>query len=159
MSYQGGADYERAFRVAYGVFVVAMIGAVIYMTMRPTRPPPANGKAFGCYTTANAPPISLDARGMIIHQSAPIRIGFHLERHKTGIALTADAPIEANPTQTGYIYSIRPPGIGWFMDFFHEVDGRSYGVFDENALRQFTMLARDGIYLPYRKADPVECEG
>jgi len=78
---------------------------------------------------------------------------------KTGIALTAEAPIVATPGPQGYTFSISPPGIGRFMDFFHEVDGRSYGVFDENELRQFTMLARDGVYLPYREADPAECGG
>jgi hypothetical protein len=157
VAYEEGADYERAAQVLYGGFVVVMVLAAIYLTLRPRTPDPSNSKAFGCYTTAAAPAILLNQQGMRILQLPPMRIGYHLERHKTGIALTADAPIAAEPDGTRYVFSIKPPGEGWYLDFFNVIDGHTYGVFDENELRQFTMLARDGTYLPYRKAPASAC--
>ena len=56
------------------------------------------------------------------------------------------------------MFSIKPPGVGWYLDFFNVINGETYGVFDENALQQFTMLARDGNYLPYRKASERDCQ-
>lgn len=158
MSRQGGPNYERAFRVFYVLTVVTVLGMAIEMSTRPRPAPPPNNKAFGCYATNDAPAISLDAEGMTIHQPAAIHIGFHLERGKTGILLTAEAPIAANPSQGGYTYSIKPPGIGLFLDFIREVKGRTYGEFDENELREFTMLTRDNVYLRYRKASPSDCD-
>lgn len=158
MTYNGGADYDRAGRVIYYLAVTAMAFVIIYAVIRPRTPDLANSKAFGCYTTDAAPAILLNQQGMTIFEKAPIRIGFHLERHKTGIALTADAPIAAEPDGTRFMFSIKPPGEGWYLNFFNVIDGRSYGVFDENGLRQFTMLARDGTQLPYRKATENNCQ-
>jgi hypothetical protein len=158
MAYEGGADYERAFHVGYYVFVALMVVGAIYMIWRGTNIPPIpNAKAFGCYTTPKAAPILLDQDGMVILQTVPLKIPFHLERHKTGIALTAHAPIAAVSRMGRYQFSIRPPGEGWFLDFYKVIDGHSYGVFNENELRQFTMLARDGAYLPYRRSAQSEC--
>jgi len=100
----------------------------------------------------------LAKNGMEIRQSGFPRIGFHLERHKTGIALTAEAPIVATPTNGRYVYSIVQPGEGWFLDFFKIIDGRRYGVFDQRELSQFTMLARDGVYLAYKRAGDASCK-
>jgi hypothetical protein len=157
MTYKGGADYERAGRVAYYVFIVVLVGVALYTSTRPRAPDPSNSKAFGCYTTENAAPILLDAKGMAILQSVAIRIKYHIERTKTGIALTADAPIAAEPMGNRYTFVIKPPGEGWHLDFFNVIDGRRYGVFDENQLSQFSMLALDGTYLPYSKAPLDAC--
>jgi hypothetical protein len=157
MTYEGGTDYERAGRVAYLGFVVAMLTVGIYAAVKPSRPEPPNSKAFGCYITARAAPILLSRQGMVILQPSRIRMNFHLERHKTGIALTAEAPIAAEPTGQQYTFSVKYPGEGWFLDFYNVVDGRTYGVFDENELRQFTMLATDGAHLGYGKAPAYIC--
>ena len=159
MSYNGSPNYTRAFRVLYGAMWVAFVCGGLYLAFRPSAPPPSSSKAFGCYIAANAPPILLDAKGMMIGQSPPIRIAFHLEASKTGIMLTADAPIIARPGRGGYSYSIESRGIGRFLNFSRDIDGRSYGVFDENELHRFTMLADDGVELFYRKADAVACPG
>ena len=160
MAYEGGADYDRMLRVLYYIVAIVMLLNAGYLVfLKPRTPDPANNKAFGCYTTTQAAPILLNKRGMTILQRVPIPIGYHLERHKTGIALTADSPIAAEPAGTKYVFSIRPPGDGWYLDFFNEIKGHSYGDFDESDLRQFTMLAMDGKYLPYRKAPPSDCGG
>ena len=159
VTYDDGADYQQAFGVLFLAFVIAMIGISAYMSLRPRTPDPINSKAFGCYETGDGPPILLDKNAMTIFQTAPIRIRYHLERQKTGIALTADAPIAAEMIGKRYVFSIKPPGEGWYLDFFKIIDGHTYGEFDENGLRQFTMLARDGTYLPYRKALRSACHG
>ncbi len=157
MAYEGGPNYERAGQVFYYLFVAAMLFAFGYIALKPRTPDPSNSKAFGCYTAPGAPPILLNQQGMTIFQPTVMRIDYHLERHKTGIALTADAPIAAELVGDHYVYSIKPPGIGWYLDFFNVIGGHKYGVFDENQLRQFTMLARDGTYLPYRKSPSSAC--
>lgn len=157
MGYIGGVDYERSARIVYGCLVAGMIPLVAYLAFRPGQPQPANDKAFGCYIANQAAPISLDKRGMTILQAVPLRMGFHLERNKNGIALTADAPIAAAPAGPTYLFSIEPRGVGRYLDFVHEIDGTAYGVFNENALQQFKMLADDGAYLRYRKASPKDC--
>ena len=157
MTYYDGADYQQAFGVLFFAFGFAMIGLSAYMSLRSPTPDPSNSKAFGCYDTADGPPILLDQNGMTILQTAPTRIKYHLERHKTGIALTADAPIAAELTGKRYVFSIKPPGEGIFLDFFKTIDGRTYGEFSEIGLRRFTMLARDGAELSYRKVLPSAC--
>jgi hypothetical protein len=157
MAYKGGAEYARAFHVLYGIAAVAFVVCVLLLA-KPTQPDPPNSKAFGCYTSAQAAPILLNQQGMSILQPGEIKIRYHLERHKTGIALTADAPIAAERVGNRYVFSITPPGVGWYLDFFNVINGESYGVFDENALQQFTMLARDGNYLPYRKGPERDCQ-
>ncbi|NML07696.1 hypothetical protein [Sphingomonas sp. G-3-2-10] len=158
MSYDGGNDYEALVSrfAPWGVALLAalMIGLVAFA---PVKADPDKRKAYGCFTAANASPIRLDAQGMRILQPEPIQIGFHLELHKTGIELTAEAPIEASPQGAGYRYAIKPPGIGRFLSFTVERDGRTYGVFDEDALVQFVMLADDGHYILYRKSAASMC--
>ena len=157
MAYKGGADYERTLQVLYGIAAVAFVVGVLLLA-KPTQPDPPNSKAFGCYTSAQAAPILLNQQGMAILQPDEIKIRYHLERHKTGIALTVDAPIAAERAGNRYMFSIKPPGVGWYLDFFNVINGETSGVFDENALQQFTMLARDGNYLPYRKASERDCQ-
>lgn len=159
MSYRGGVNYECAFKMAYGIFFVSMLLLGIYLIDFKKRiPNPPNNKAFGCYITDQSAPILLNKEGMTILQSPPMQIGYHLENHKTGIALTADAPITAQPNDSRYTYSIERRGVGWYLDFFNEIGGRRYGVFDENELQQFTMLATDGRYLSYHKGSPTDCK-
>ena len=123
----------------------------------PEQPAAANSKAFGCYTATQAPAIQLDEQGMTIVQQAPIRIGFQIDRPRNDLILTANAPIAASLAGTDYVFLITPRGVGRYLDFFSEIDGRLYGVRDENALRNFTMIAEDGTSLRYRKASPNEC--
>lgn len=85
-------------------------------------------------------------------------IDFHLERQKTGITLTADAPIQADWSGNRYFYSMYHPGEGWYLDFQHFVDGKRYGEFDETRLSMFAMLARNGVDIVYKKAMPIKCE-
>ena len=155
MAYKS-VDYEPTLRWLYIAGVVAMVGAFLFLRPKPT-PPPTKAKVFGCYTTPLGPPIMLTADGMKILQSGFPRIGFHLERHKQGIALTAEAPIAAKPVGGRYLYSIVQPGEGLFLNFFKIIDGRRYGVFEERELTQFAMLSADGIYLPYRRASDASC--
>ncbi|SER76642.1 hypothetical protein SAMN05518866_11812 [Sphingobium sp. YR768] len=93
----------------------------------------------------------------ILQKNFP-RIGFDLERHKTGIILAAQAPIVADPVNGRYVYRIARLGGGWFLDFFKTVNGHRRGVFDEHELSGFTMLASDGNYLPYEKAPIESCQ-
>ncbi|MFS2109491.1 hypothetical protein ACCC88_07380 [Sphingomonas sp. Sphisp140] len=158
MAYVGGPDYERAARATGYVAFGAMLILAVYTALRPGTPPPANSKAYGCYTNPATAAIRLDREGMAIFQSDPIRIGYHLERGKTGIMLTAEAPISADLVGKRYLYSIGSRGIGLFLPFFNEQNGRSYGEFDEDRLQQFTMLANNGVELAYRKADPGACD-
>ena len=157
MAYEG-IDYDRSLRGTYYVFTGVVLTLFVALVLfRTTEPDPANSKAFGCYGSPEAPPILLNKQGMKILQAVPLQIAYHLERQKTGIALTADEPIAAEPSARGYVYSIRPPGMGWYLPFFTEIAGGTFGVFDENELAQFTMLARDGTYLAYRKSPQTLC--
>lgn len=158
MAYQGGADYDRFAGALVLVLAAAMTLVAGYsIFFVPREPAPANAKAYGCYTSAEAAPILLDATGMTILQEPVLRMGFHLERDKRGIALTAEAPIAAEPRAATYRYAVRPPGVGVYLPFFREEGGRSYGVFDEGLLDGFTMGASDGAVLPYRKTDAAAC--
>lgn len=151
-------DYDRSLRFGYYVFTGLVLTLfVAFVLFRTTEPNPANSKAFGCYSSPGASPILLNQQGMKILQAAPLQLAYHLERQKTGIALTADEPIAAEPSARGYIYSIRPPGIGWYLPFFTEIKGGTYGVFNEDELSRFTMLARDGAYLAYRRSPDADC--
>ena len=153
-----GTDPDRSLRVRYYVFAGLILTLFVAVVLfRTTEPNPANSKAFGCYSSPEAPAILLNLEGMTILQTPPLKFAYHLERQKTGIALTADEPIIAEPSARGYVYSIQSPGIGWFLPFFTEIENDTYGVFDENQLTQFTMLAKDGTYLAYRRSAPTNC--
>lgn len=156
MSYVG-KDYEPVFRWAYYIGIAAVIVAFILLRPKPV-PAPINAVAFGCYRTTSGPAILLDPNGLQIKQSGFPRIGFHLERLKTGIALTAEAPIQAEAAGDGYRYSMYYPGSGYYLDFVRIINGRRYGVFDESDLSQLIMLARDGVYLIYSKSDSILCK-
>lgn len=136
---------------------LALIMAAFLLFRSPPPSPPANALVFGCYSTPNAPAILLDVAGMHISQGGFPVIGFHLERHNTGIDLVAEAPIRADRSTDGYRYAINRRGVGWFLPFYREQNGRIYGVFDERALNGFRMLASDGAWLDYRPADPPNC--
>lgn len=123
------------------------------------KPPPLNSKAYGCYVADGAPSIRLDESGMHILQKGFPLVPFHLERHKTAITLTADAPIQADWSDDNkYLYSMYHPGEGWYLDFQHIVDGKKYGEFDENRLSMFKMLAQNGVEILYSKALLDKCE-
>jgi hypothetical protein len=131
--------------------------AVIYHAARQPVVEPPNRHAFGCYATELAYPIRLDAAGMHILQRDFPRIPFSLERRKTGIALLAERPIAARSAGRRYRYMIERRGVGWFLNFYAVINGKRYGVFDVNDLRQFSMLTRDGSELFYRKVAPNTC--
>jgi hypothetical protein len=153
----GSFNYEPVYRVGYFAAIILTIASIaIFQPF--AKPEPANSRAFGCYVADAAPAIRLDQTGMTILQSDFQRIGYHLERHKTAITLVADAPIQADRFGARYVYSLYHPGVGEFLDFYHVVDGRSYGQFDETQLSSFTMLANDGIELNYSKAPLGECQ-
>ena len=94
---------------------------------------------------------------MSIRQRGFPGIPFHLERHKTAITLTADAPIQANPAASRYSYSMYHPGIGTFLDFQIIEGDRRYGQFDETQLSMFVMLAGDYHEIVYNKAPLERC--
>jgi len=134
------------------------LGFGVFLLFRSPPPdPPANGEVFGCYSASEAPDILLDEAGMHVRQGGFSSIGFHLERHKTGIALVAEAPIRADFTAEGYQFAINRSGIGLFLPLFREQDGRTYGMFDQRLLEGFQMLASDGAWLNYRRADAAKC--
>jgi len=80
-----------------------------------------------------------------------------LERRKTGIAIAAEAPIAAVAKGERYSYTIVRPGVGWYLNFFKDINGRRYGVFDEGDLLRFTMLTRDGVSLRYERTLSEPC--
>jgi hypothetical protein len=152
-----GNKFVPLFRWAfYGAIALIAISLTVLHLRR--GPPPPNSAAFGCYVTADAAPIRLDRDGMSIMQTDIPTIPYHLERHKTGIALTADAPIQAKPSEGRYSYSRYWPGGGWYLNFYKEKGHRRDGVFDETQLSRFTMLARDGKELSYEKARSEKCQ-
>jgi hypothetical protein len=155
MAYEG-TDFEPVFRWGQRVGVLAIVaGAVLFQATR--KPAPPNSTVFGCYTNEKSMPIMLDKTGMHIVQKEFPTIPYHLERSKNGINLTADAPIEASMVGDLYKYSIRPPGESWYLSFYKDIDGHRYGVFNDNELSQFEMLARDGTDLGYSKAPLSAC--
>lgn len=133
-------------------------GVLAYLFLSSDRDPALpNATVFGCYAAPQSPPILLDAAGMHVRQVGYPVIPFHLERHKTGIALTADRPIRADKTADGYRFGMDRRGEGWFMDFYKVEDGRTSGVVDERELKGFQMLATDGVYLNYDPATGERC--
>jgi hypothetical protein len=94
---------------------------------------------------------------MHVRQKGYRTIPFHLERLKTGIALTADAPIRADKTAQGYRFGMDERGIGIFMPFYRVENGRTYGVFEEPLLEGFQMLASDGMNLNYEPTHAARC--
>lgn len=137
---------------------LAAIPVTLFLSRDPPPPEPMNSSAFGCYASADAPAIRLDRQGMQIVQRGFPLIGFHLERSKQGIALTAERPIYAQPSPAGYRYAIAGRGIGRFLEFYRLDHGEIYGVFEETELSGFRMLANDGAYLPYDRVDAARCE-
>ena len=137
--------------------VVALAALAYFFTRTPPRPAPSNSTVFGCYDASGSPPILLDAAGMHVRQAGYPVIPFHLERSKTGIVLTADAPIRADKSSHGYRFGMSKRGIGWFMHFYRVENGQTYGVFDDSRLEGFQMLASDGVYLNYDPTDAARC--
>lgn len=155
MSYKG-SDYEPVYRWGYYA-AIACIVLMVAVFQPFAKPEPVNSRAYGCYTAAGAPSIRLDNNGMAIMQKSFPVIKFHLERHKTGITLTADAPIQADANGGSYVYSMYHPGIGSFLNFYRDDAGHRYDVFDETQLTSFIMLARDGNEISYVKAGAGDC--
>ncbi|MCB2062055.1 MAG: hypothetical protein KDE25_01090 [Novosphingobium sp.] len=158
MAYEPNNDPDRGLAKwlpTIGMFAVLVVLAIQFI--REPAPPVHNALVFGCYETTAAPSIMLDERGMHINQEGFPSIGFHLERHKQGIALTAEAPIYAKASSDGYRYSIATRGIGKFLEFYKVIDGKLYGVLEPDELGPFRMLADDGRYLSYDRTDREHC--
>lgn len=156
MPYDAGTKLEGRLKFIGLIGMAAFMGAALFLGPKP-KPDPLNHLAYGCFASKDAPPIRLEASGMIIGQKNFPIIGFHLERHKTGIALTAERPISAAPSASGYLYSIDKRGSGKFLNFYKVVNQETYGVFDEADLQRFQMFATDGRYIAYSRANPAEC--
>lgn len=138
------------------IAIAVFIGAGLFPGPK-SEPDPLNHTAYGCFASQNSPSIRLNPSGMIIRQKNFPIIGFHLERHKTGIVLTAERPISANSSTGGYLYTIDNQGSGRYLPFFKVVNQKTYGVFDEAELHSFHMLATDGRYIAYIKSNLSEC--
>lgn len=149
-------EFDWFFRIM-PIGVVIVLVYALWAAPEP-KPPPENSAVFGCYLADDAPPILLNEEGMQIMQEGFLRIGYHLVSRR-GLKLTAEAPISANLTTDGYRYSINERGAGTFLDFYKVINGKVYGVFDEQDLGPFRMLAMDGRYLPYREASMSHCAG
>ncbi len=156
MPYDAGTKLEGHLKLIGLIGMTAFIGAALFLGPKP-KPDPLNDLAYGCFASKNAPPIQLGFRGMMIKQKNFPIVGFHLELHKTGIALTAESSISANPSTSGYFYSIDKRGSGKYLNFYKIVNQETYGVFDETDLYNFQMIATDGQYIAYSKADPGAC--
>lgn len=155
MSYES-ANFEPLYRwCSYAAIVLAVAGFAIFQPL--AKPDPPNSASYGCYIADAAPSIVLDPSGMSIRQKGFPGIPFHLERHKTAITLTADAPIQADEADGRYVYSMYHPGIGTYLDFQKISGGRRYGQFEETQLSMFVMLARDGNEILYSKAPLESC--
>lgn len=143
----------------FGLLPIGLaVGFGAFLLLRPAPPPPpSKQEVFGCYSAENSPSIRLDAAGMHVQQADFPTIGFHLERSKRGILLTAEAPIRADRTAQGYRFGMNNRGYGWYLRFYRVQNGQTYGVFEESALRGFQMLARDGVSLNYEPVDPAHC--
>ena len=140
--------------IPLGLFVVL----IAYFWFGPSPPAPLpNSTVYGCYKAPDSPAIRLDASGMQVLQEGFPRIGYHLELHKTGYELTADAPIQADWTGSSYRYSIASRGIGKFLPFYRVQGGQTYGVFEPSLLTRFQMLANDGNWLNYTLVDDDKC--
>lgn len=158
MTYEPNNDPERdlaKWLPAIGIIAVAIV--IIIQFMREPPSPVPNALVFGCYKTTAGPSVMLDERGMHINQEGFPTIGFHLERHKQGITLTAEVPIYAEASSDGYRYAIAARGIGKFLDFYKVIDGKLYGVFEPDELGPLRMLANDGRYLPYERTNRERC--
>lgn len=156
MTYKG-RNYENAWKSIEPLIFIVGIVTLVYFGTRSTIPNPPNNHTFGCYVTEAAAPIRLDGAGMHILQTGFATIPFHLERNKTGIVLTAERPIDVAVNGNRYVYFIEPQGVGRFLNFYAVINGKRYGVFDANELKQFSMLARDGKELFYHKAQSTKC--
>jgi hypothetical protein len=157
VSYQG-VSYEPLYKWGYYA-AIALVIALIAIFQPSAKPPLPNSRAYGCYVADAAPSVRLDRDGMSILQSGFRRIGFHLERHKTAVTLTADAPIQAYRSGNRYYYSLYNPGIGTFLDFKRIENDHLYGQLDESQLSSFAMLANDGTEILYSKTSLDSCQG
>ena len=146
-------------RFFYALPIAVVVAALAFFLTRPALPPlPSNSVAFGCYTASGSPPILLDGSGMHVQQDNFPAVPFHIERSKTGFLLTAEAPIRADKIAGQYQFGRNERGIGWYLPFYRIQDGRTYGVFEENQLQGFQMLASDGINLNYEPANLSQCK-
>jgi hypothetical protein len=154
---QFGRDDE--FRWFFGLLrtgLALVFGA--FLLFGPAAPaPPSREEVFGCYSAENSQNIRLDAAGMHVLQTNFPAVGFHLERSKQGILLTAEAPIRADATSQGYRFGVNSRGAGSYLPFYRVQNGRTYAVFEESDLRSFQMLAGDGATLRYEPVDPAQC--
>ena len=148
-------EFNWFFR-AIPLVLIPVFVAALWLAPSPAKPL-ANDTVFGCYAAPASVNIQLDEAGMHIEQPGFPLIPYHLERSKTGIVLTADAPIRADKTALGYRFGINKRGIGWFMPLYRIENGQTYGVFDESLLEGFQMLASDGITLNYVPVTAAEC--
>lgn len=155
MQFDENDEFSWFFRLIPLILIPVIVAYLIWSPAPPKAP--VNASVLGCYTTPNSPSIKLDAAGMHIRQSGFPPIDYHLENHKTGIALAADAPIRADRSGAGYRFGINQRGIGLFLPFYRERGGRTYGVFDPAELEGFRMLAADGRWLNYQPADEASC--
>ncbi len=147
-------EFEWFFRL---VPISGVIGVSAMLLLRPNTPPLTHSKAFGCYSAFKSPNILLDAAGMHVRQKGFPIIGFHLERHKGGIALAAHAPVSAELTSNGYRLFIETSGSGRYLPFYRVHHGRTYGVYDELDLQGFEMLASNDVSIKYEPADLARC--
>lgn len=123
----------------------------------PPPPPPKNASAFGCYTSSNSAPILLSAEGMMTQQPDFPKMRFRLEMHKTGIALVTGRPIALALSQGRYIFSIKSRGTGTYLPFYRQGGDSRYGVFDEDELSSFSVIADDSQSVLYSRSPESDC--
>lgn len=148
--------------IALAVFLLFEMSTNLFemSTKKPAHTIP-NSAAYGCYHSDLAPSIRLDDEGMHILQEGFPTIPYHLERHKRGIALTADRPIQARANGERYEYSFYNPGVGTFLPFY-SVRGRSFGAFEADYLSGFFMYPRSFVsghsgYIVYVESASDDC--
>jgi hypothetical protein len=149
-------EFSRFFRIVPLVLAPLLLA---YIWFRPaSQPPPKNDSVFGCYTSPNAPKVRLDSKGLQVLQAGFPTIGFHLERLKSGLVLTAESPLRVELRASDYEFAIDRNGIGVFMPFFRVVGDQVYGVLEAGDLEGFRILAQDGRWLPYRPSSSADCQ-
>lgn len=153
------SDYEDEFSKFFRIVPLVLAPLLLaYIWFRPApQPPPKNDSVFGCYTSPNAPNVRLDSKGLQVLQAGFPTVGFHIERLKGGLVLTAESPLRAELRDSEYEFAIGRKGIGVFMPFFRIVSDQVYGVFEDGDLESFRILAQDGRWLPYRPSSSSDC--
>ena len=133
-----------------------MLAAWAFLKPKPA-PLPDKSLVFGCYTTDSAPSIDVGAAGITLMQAGARRIGFRLDRTKTGIELVMMSSLKAEKDLGRYRFAVGERDGGWYLRFATVINGRWYPTFETSDPLRFTFLTEDGAYLIYERISVAPC--